>query len=68
MLFYLISPPPPPSSPRGFPRRQSKARARAMLARMAALEAAAKRCGSDFLALEKFVNLNYQALPLPLFD
>ena len=34
-----------------------------MLARMAALEAAAKRCGSDFLALEKFVNLNYQARP-----
>ncbi len=32
-----------------------------MLARMATLEAAAKQLGSDFLALEKFVNLNYQA-------
>jgi len=40
---------------------QTGQRARTMLARMAKHEALAKQCGEDFLALEKFVNLNYQA-------
>jgi len=40
---------------------QSGARARTMLTQLGGLEAEAKQLGSDFLALEKFVNLNYQA-------
>ena len=43
---------------------QSGSRAKALLARMGTLEADAKQLGNDFLALEKFVNLNYQARPI----
>mmetsp|Transcript_20680 Transcript_20680/g.40172 ORF Transcript_20680/g.40172 Transcript_20680/m.40172 type:complete len:461 (-) Transcript_20680:1458-2840(-) len=40
---------------------QTGVRARNMLTRLSDLEAKARQCGHDFLDLEKFVNLNYQA-------
>mmetsp|Transcript_22465 Transcript_22465/g.53899 ORF Transcript_22465/g.53899 Transcript_22465/m.53899 type:complete len:971 (+) Transcript_22465:80-2992(+) len=40
---------------------QSGARARAKLSQLGVLEQQAKQVGDDFISLEKFVNLNYQA-------